>query len=279
MTANIVDPSNVESAKAWDGPSGASWVAHADLHDAGVARYLEPFFDTVALEPGQRVLDIGCGNGQTSIEAARRGGVVTGVDLSSAMLGLARGRAEAAGVDVEFVQADVQVAALPRAGYDRVISRNGTMFFGDPPAAFANIARTLAPGGLLVMQVWQPYDEQEWLRAFRGATAVDREVAPLPTQGPSPVSLGDPDKIRALLTGAGLAAPRIEGHAAPMYFGADGAQAEGMIMAIVGGMLDELDPGRRAVAVATLRSSIAEHLGPDGVTYASAVWIVTAGRP
>lgn len=279
MTAQTVDPSNSESAKAWDGPSGASWVAHADMHDAAVARYLPAFFDAAAIGPGHRVLDVGCGNGQTSIEAARRGGVVTGADLSSAMLGLARRRAADAGVAVEFVQADVQIAELPSGAFDRVISRNGTMFFGDPPAAFANLARILAPGGRLVMQVWQPYAEQEWLSTFRGAVAIDREVPPLPTEGPTPISLGDPDKVRALLTGAGFARPTLDGHAEPMFFGDDVAQAEGMVMAIVGGMLDELDEQRRATATATLRDSLAAHLGPDGVTYRSAAWIVTADKP
>ncbi len=279
MTARTVDPSNIDSAKAWDGPSGASWVTHADMHDAAVAAYLPAFFAAASIEPGQRVLDVGCGNGRTSIEAARRGGSVTGADLSSAMLELARRRAADAGVAVEFVQADAQVADLPSAGFERVISRNGTMFFGDPPAAFANLARVLAPGGRLVMQVWQPYAEQEWLSTFRGVAAVDREVPPLPTEGPTPVSLGDPDKIRALLAGAGFAEPTIDGHVEPMQFGSDIAQAETMVMAIVGGMIEELDPERRATAIADLRTSLAEHLGPDGVAYRSAAWIVTAERP
>jgi SAM-dependent methyltransferase len=268
-----IDPSNLESAKAWDGPSGDAWVTHADQHDRAVARYLAPFLEAAALQPDHRVLDVGCGNGLTSIEAARRARSVVGCDLSTGMLEVARQRAAAAGVaNVEFVRADVQVADL--GTFDRVISRNGTMFFGDPTAAFANLARMLRPGGRLVMQVWQPYTEQEWLRTFR---EVAGPVPPLPTEGPSPVSLGDPAEIERLLTAAGFAQPRIDGRAEPMLFG-DVAQAEDMALSVVGGMLADLEPDRRAAALDALRASLAEHAGPDGVAYRSAAWIVTAER-
>jgi SAM-dependent methyltransferase len=269
-----IDPSNIESAKGWDGPSGAAWVAHADAHDRAVTRYLEPFLAAAALQPDHRVLDVGCGNGLTSIEAARRAQAVVGCDLSTGMLEVARHRAAAAGLtNVGFVRADVQVADLGR--FDRVISRNGTMFFGDPAAAFANLARMLRPGGRLVMQVWQPYAEQEWLRTFR---EVAGPVPPLPTDGPTPVSLSDPAKIESLLTAAGFAPPRIDGHVEPMLFG-ELAQAEAMALSIVGAMLADLDLDRQAAAVAALRASLAEHEGPDGVVYRSAAWIVTAERP
>lgn len=269
-----IDPSNIESAKGWDGPSGAAWVAHADAHDRAVARYLDSFLAAAALQADHRVLDVGCGNGLTSIEAARRARAVVGCDLSTGMLEVARHRAAAAGLtNVEFVRADVQVADL--GSFDRVISRNGTMFFGDPAAAFANLARMLRPGGRLVMQVWQPYAEQEWLRTFRELAG---PVPPLPTEGPTPVSLSDPAKIERLLTAAGFAPPQIDGHVEPMLFG-ELAQAEAMALSVVGGMLADLDLDRQAAAVAALRASLAEHEGPDGVAYRSAAWIVTAERP
>ncbi|MGI5126216.1 class I SAM-dependent methyltransferase [Pseudonocardia sp. CA-107938] len=271
--ATEIDPSNVESAAAWDGPSGDAWVTHAEAHDRAVSRYLDAFLAAAALQPDHRVLDVGCGNGLTSIEAARRAGSVVGCDLSTGMLDVARRRAAAAGVaNVEFVRADVQVADL--GSFDRVISRNGTMFFGDPPAAFTNLARMLRPDGRLVMQVWQPYAEQEWLQMFRGVAG---PVPPLPTEGPTPVSLSDPAKIERLLTAAGFAPPRIDGHVEPMLFGTP-AEAEEMALSIVGAMLTDLDADRRAEAVAALRASLAAHDGPDGVTYRSAAWIVTAGR-
>src|ERR687896_40234 len=193
-TMTDVHPSNADAATAWDGATGDIWTDNADLFDAAVARYLKPFLDAAGIEPTTHVLDVGCGNGLTTREAARlaSAGSVTGVDLSTRMLDQARRRAAAEGLaNVSFVQADVQIADLGEARYDRVISRNGVMFFGDPVAAFANLARALKPGGRMVLLVWQPMSENPWFTAFREAVAVGRELptpppAPRPRQGCAP---------------------------------------------------------------------------------------------
>ncbi len=268
----IVDPSNIDMARGWDGPIGDFWTEQADLFDAGVARYLAPFLAAAAIEPASRVLDVGCGTGETTREAARlaHAGHATGVDLSGRMLELARH--SAAGLaNVDFAQLDAQVADLGR--YDRVISRTGVMFFGDPVAAFTNLARALEPGGRMALAVWQGYPEQEWIGSFRRAVG----ARPLADDA-GPFSLGDPDRIRTLLAAAGFAAPGIVGVREPMYYGPDVATAEVMVMGIVGGMLADLDDAARAAAVDTLRADLAAHLGPDGVTYGSAMWIVTVGQ-
>ena len=274
-----VDPSNADAAKGWDGPTGDFWTENADMFEAGVARYLQPFLDTVAIEPRAHVLDVGCGAGQTTREAARlaTAGSATGVDLSARMLDLARRRAEQEGLsNVRFVQADAQVADLGTDRYDRVISRNGAMFFGDPVTAFANLANAMKPDGRLALLVWQPFPENEWLGAFIGAVAAGRDLPPPPPDGPGPFSLGDPDRVRAVLTAAGFAEPHLAGLREPMYYGPDVATAERMVLGMVGGMLDDLDAAARASAEAALRATLEEHLGSDGVTYGSAMWLVTA---
>lgn len=274
-----VDPSNAGAAQGWDGPAGDFWTDNADMFDAGVARYLQPFLDAAAIEPTARVLDVGCGAGQTTREAARlaSAGGVTGVDLSARMLELARRRAEREGLgNVRFVQADAQVADLGR--YDRVISRTGVMFFGDPVAAFTNLARALRPDGLLAMSVWQPFEENEWLAAFLDAVAEGRDLAPPPPEGPGPFSLGDPARVRAVLGAAGFDEPEFVEAREPMFYGADVATAERMALGIVGGLLAELDEPARTQAQAALRASLQAHLGPEGVTYRSAMWIITAHR-
>lgn len=276
-----VDPSNADAAKGWDGPTGDFWTDNADMFDAGVARYLQPFLDAAAIEPPAHVLDVGCGAGQTTREAARlaTAGSATGVDLSARMLDLARRRAEQEGLsNVRFVQADAQVADLGTDRYDRVISRTGAMFFGDPVAAFANLANVLKPDGRLVLLVWQPFTENEWLGAFLGAVAAGRDLPPPPPDRPGPFSMGDPDRVRAVLTAAGFAEPRLVGLREPMFYGPDVATAERMVLGIVGGRLDDLDAASRASAEAALRATLEEHLGPDGVTYRSAMWLVTAAR-
>jgi SAM-dependent methyltransferase len=276
-----VHPSNADAATAWNGPTGDIWTDNADLFDAGVARYLKPFLDAAAIEPTAHVLDVGCGNGLTTREAARlaSAGSVTGVDLSTRMLDQARRRAAAEGLaNVSFVQADVQIADLGEARYDRVISRNGVMFFGDPVAAFTNLARALKPGGRMVLLVWQAMSENPWFTAFREAVAVGRELPMPPPDGPGPFALGDPDRVRALLTAAGFGEPDLVGVREPMYYGPDIARAERYVQAVLGGLLTELDDAARAEAEAGLRTTLEEHLGPEGVTYPSAMWIVTAHR-
>jgi SAM-dependent methyltransferase len=276
-----VDASNTDAATSWDGPTGDFWTDNADLFDAGVARYLLPFLEATAIEPAAQVLDVGCGNGQTTREAARlaHAGSVTGIDLSSRMLALARRRAEQVGLtNVRFERADAQIADLGVDRYDRVISRTGVMFFGDPIAAFANLARAMKPDGRMVLMVWQPLAENEWLGEFLRAVSVGRDVAPPPPDRPGPFSLGDPERVRAILTAAGLGQPQLVGVREPMYYGPDVATAQRFVLGIVGGMLDELDEAARAEATAALRATLQEHLGADGVTYRSAMWIVKATR-
>jgi len=273
-----IHPSNADAATAWDGPTGDVWADNAELFDAGVARYMPHFLDAAAIEPTAHVLDVGCGNGLTTCEAARRAASATGVDLSARMLELARRRAADAGLtDASFIQADVQVADLGEARYDQVISRNGVMFFGEPEAAFTNLARALKPGGRMVLLVWQTMADNPWFSAFRDAIAVGRDLPLPPPDGPGPFALGRPERVRALLTAAGFAEPDLVGVREPMYYGPDVASAQRYVQTLVGGSLTELDGAARAEADAGLRATLQEHLGPDGVTYPSAMWIITAG--
>jgi SAM-dependent methyltransferase len=274
-----IHPSNADAATAWDGPTGEFWADNADLFDAGVARYLQPFLTAAAIQPTMHVLDVGCGNGVTTREAARRAASATGVDLSARMLDTARSRAAAEGLtNVSFVQADVQVADLGEARYDRVISRNGVMFFGDPVAAFANLARALTPEGRIVLLVWQDMESNPWLTTVRRAVAVGRDLPMPPPGAPGPFALGDPDRVRTLLTAVGFAEPELQGVREPMYYGPDVPTAERYVAAMLGGLLTELDEAGQAEARAGLRATLEEHLGPDGVTYPSAMWIITSGR-
>ncbi|WP_308282801.1 class I SAM-dependent methyltransferase [Pseudonocardia nigra] len=276
-----VHPSNAETAGNWDGPGGDFWSDNADMFDAGVARYLQPFLDAAAIGPDLQVLDVGCGAGQTTREAARlaAAGSAVGVDLSTRLLDLARRRAEQEGLtNVRFEQADAQVADLGADRYDRVISRTGVMFFGDPVAAFTNLAGALKPDGRLVLLVWQSLAEQEWFPAFMGAVAAGRDIPPPPADRPGPFSLGDPERVHAVLTAAGFTEPTLVGLREPMFYGPDVATAETFVLGLVGGALADLDDAARAEAMAALRATLEAHLGPEGVTYRSAMWIVTAER-
>ncbi|WP_158895101.1 class I SAM-dependent methyltransferase [Amycolatopsis anabasis] len=280
-TAPRVDPSNVEQLRAWDGDQGAYWAARADRFEEGVAAYHQHFFAAAAIGETATVLDIGCGSGRTTRDAARRAaaGSALGVDLSSPMIELARRRAELEGVpNATFEQADAQVHPFPERGFDLVISRHGVMFFGDAPAAFANLARALRPGGRLVLLAWQPVARNEWMSAFRTALAAGRDL-PLPSpDAPGPVSLSDPGRVRELLTSAGFADVRLRGLNEPMYFGRDVEDACEFISGQLAGMIADVDDATRARALDNLRATMVEHQTDRGILYDSAAWLVEARR-
>ena len=281
MSAPDVGAGDEAQRDAWDGDTGAFWADHIDRFETVGAAHGTAFLDAAAVTAGETVLDVGCGAGRTTLDLAPAAapGTVTGIDLSTRLLAIARARAAAAGVDtVEFLHADAQVHPFPAAATDVVVSRHGTMFFADPDAAFANLARALRPGGRMVLLVWRGIEHQEWLRTFRTVLAAGRELPPWP-DGPGMLSLADPDRVRALLEGAGFAEVELDGHRAPMVFGADPDDALGYVAGMNSGLLDDLEPAARDDALAALRADLVAHHDAHGVRYESATWIVRARRP
>jgi SAM-dependent methyltransferase len=219
---------------------------------------------------GDRVLDIGCGAGESTRDAARTGGAVLGVDVSEALLELARRRSEGLG-NVTYVLADAATYPFPDGEYDVAISRFGTMFFADPVAAFANIRRALRPGGQLAMLVWQAYDRNDWV------TAIDRAlgVQPAPSEA---FSLGDAATVRRVL--AGFEDIGFEEVREPVFYGADGAAAVEFVSAFQStrDALATMAPDEAERALARLHALMDEHRTADGVAFDSRAWLVTAVR-
>lgn len=276
-----VDPSNAEQAGAWDGQEGEYWTANAARFDESVAAYHGRFLDAAAVGSDEQVLDIGCGSGQTTRDAARAAasGAVLGVDLSSRMIALARRLAAEEGVvNARFEQADAQVHPFPPGAFDVAISRTGAMFFGDPAAAFGNIARALRPGGRLTLLVWQAPSRNEWIREFAMALTAGRGLPAAPPDAPGPFSLAEPDRVRQVLRAAGFAAVELDGLTAPMYFGPDTEEAHRFVLGVAGWMLHDLDEAGRGRALEALRATIAAHETAAGVTFDSAAWLVNARR-
>jgi SAM-dependent methyltransferase len=274
-----VDPSNADQAKAWDGDEGAYWAAHAEHFDRSLADYQPAFLDAAAVTTGDRVLDVGCGTGEETRAAARSGAAdALGVDLSSEMVAVARRLAADEGLTTaRFEQADAQIAPFPDAGFDTVVSRTSAMFFGDQPAAFANLARALRPGGRMVLLVWQPFPRNEWIATIGGAMAAGRDLPP-PPPDKGPFSLSDPDRVRPLLTTAGFTDVDLGGLEVPMWFGHDADDACGFVLGLLSWMLEGLDEEGRQRAQRDLRAAMDAHAGPDGVTLGSAAWLITATR-
>jgi SAM-dependent methyltransferase len=276
---------NVEQAEAWDGPEGEYWALHHARFDETMSRHHGALMEAAAIAPGERVLDVGCGTGLTSRDAARAAGPsgeVLAVDLSGPMLARAREFAGEEGLgNVRFEQADAQVHAFDPASFDLVMSRFGVMFFADPAAAFANIASAVRPGGRLAMLVWQAVEANEWVVALRDALAVGRQLPVPPPGAPGPFAFGDPDFARGVLTGAGFTDVAFTASERPWRIGSDADDAYQFVagLLIVQMLLGDLDDSSRRQALDNLRATMAAHETADGVTFGSAAWVMTARRP
>jgi SAM-dependent methyltransferase len=252
-----------------------------DFYDAELVAHHAHLRAAYAISPGDAVLDVGCGTGLTTRDAARAaapGGVV-GVDVSERMLERARELTAAEGLDnVRYELGDAQVHRFDPAGFHVAISRFGTMFFSDPAAAFANVAAALRPGARLVLLVWQEHDRNEWAREIAAALG---DAARPPQPDLNPFSLADRGATSGILEGAGFDDIRFEDVHEPVFYGPDVDSA----LAVVRGFLDtraalaSLGEGEAARVAERLREMIAAHYSDGrGVAFDSHSWLVTARR-
>src|SRR3954452_10344682 len=177
-------------------------------YDAELRRHNQALRRACGVQLDDCVLDIGCGTGETTRDAARtaRAGSALGVDISAPAIERARELARAEGLrNVTFKHANAQVHRFPPERFDLVISRFGTMFFDDPVAAFANIGRALRPTGRLVMMVWQAHERNEWDASIRQSLEAAGEPVARASEGPDPFSLASPPAAEEILRAAGFA--------------------------------------------------------------------------
>ncbi|MGL4543820.1 MAG: class I SAM-dependent methyltransferase, partial [Polymorphobacter sp.] len=211
--ADTPPPANAEQIDYWNAKAGETWARFQEQLDRQIAPLGAAGIRALAPQPGERILDIGCGCGATTLALAAEvapGGSVLGLDISQPMLDVARRRA--AGVaNVAFREADAQTDDFGRGGFDAIFSRFGVMFFADPQAAFANIATKLAPGGRLTFVCWRPLVENDWMRVpLAAALPLLPPLPPPDPLAPGPFAFADPDRVRALLTGAGWHSVNVE---------------------------------------------------------------------
>lgn len=274
---------NEAQIEHWDGEGGEHWAAEAEAYDRINGAFTERIVARLAPQAGERVLDVGCGNGALSLALAPVVESVVGLDISGPMLATAASRAASAGFsNVTFEQGDAQVHDVADASFDAAVSRFGVMFFEDPVAAFANIGRMLRPGGRLVFACWQTLLVNEWLMAPAGAALAH---VPMPDLGgdpnaPGPFSLGDPDRVRSVLGDAGLVDVDLEDSRAQMNFGATADAAVAFLQGtdIAATLMKDVDEETIARAWAAVREALAAHETPDGVLLEGAAWLVTARK-
>jgi SAM-dependent methyltransferase len=277
--------STPSQADVWRSEGGRRWASLADRLEAQIEPVTHVLLEFAALVPGERVLDVGCGRGVTTRAAASAvtpGGSVTGLDVSPELVAEAR-RASASGAPIEWIVGDAQVALLPAASFDVVISRFGVMFFDDAFAAFVNMRRATRPGGRLAMVVWQTRDRSEVLQHMLdvAVTALNEigyrvEVDP-PDQGP--FAFGRSDYVHEVLETAGWHEVRIEHRELQMNLCGPGTLDQIVETGLAVGQLRAALQDAPAEAVATARRAIALDLEPrhdgTGVRMSGAISIVT----
>jgi SAM-dependent methyltransferase len=249
--------------------------------DAELQRHNQVLRRSYGIRPDDHVLDIGCGAGQTTRDAAAvaSAGTALGVDVSAPMIERARRLAAEAGLpNVSFERADAATHPFPPGSFDVAISRFGTMFFTHPVAAFANIQRALRPGGRLMMMVWREHHRNEWSVVIERALA-ERTEAAAPAQ-PDPFSLADPTRTEQVLGAAGFVEASFTDVHVPVYYGPDVTAALEWVrgFSCVSGVLQRLDPASAERALERLRQALAAHVGAQGVWLDSRAWIVAARR-
>jgi SAM-dependent methyltransferase len=276
---------NAEQIEYWNEKAAPTWVGQNERLDAMLAPFGLAVMERARPAAGERVLDVGCGVGQTSLQlAARVGptGSVLGVDISTPMLARARERARAEGVsNLRFENADAQTFAFTPSSVDLIFSRFGVMFFAEPAVAFTNLVRALRPGGRLAFVCWQALAQNPWMR--EPVLALAKHVTlppPAPPDAPGPFAFADAARVRGILESAGLRGVGHEALTGEILLGntVDEALAFSSELGPAARALLEATPAQREAASAAIREMLAKALTPTGIRMGYAAWIVTAER-
>ena len=285
---------NATQIEFWNGETGQNWVSHDALMEAMLQPLGEAVMDSLSLQPGEHVLDIGCGCGHTSLNLADRIGAegsVTGIDISAPMLAVARQLAaehnaghNAGRNAVQFVEADAQTHTFTPEMYDAVFSRFGVMFFEDPVAAFANIRRSLRPSARLAFCCWQPRALNPFM-TVPAMAALELLPAPpeIPPRTPGPFAFEEADYVTEILNKAAFEHVAVTPLRQPLTFGR-GLSLEDIVERLV-----QIGPIAQMVREAPkdlqqpVRDKVVDAVAPfyqdgSGMTLEGQFWLVNAKR-
>lgn len=278
-------PANAEQVKYWSDDAGPRWVALQERSDAMLRPFGRRAMEAAGLAGGERVLDVGAGCGDTTLELARRVGAsghVHAVDISAVMLERARERASREDVrHASFQVADPQSQPIERAPHDVVFSRFGVMFFDDPPLAFRRLRDSTRRGARLAACTWRGRDQNAWLAGPMKIAAGFLDLPPAPDpHAPGPFGLFDRERTTALLREAGWADVSVEPFDADVTIGGARTVEDALDFAVGLGplapALEKASSDARTRTRDALRAFLAAHAGPEGVVMPAAAWIVTA---
>jgi len=270
-----------DQAALWKSTGGLGWVEAQDMLDG----LLEPF-EGMLLEDvheGDKVLDVGCGTGRTTLAAARKaapGGSATGVDISEPMIGGARARAEKEGTSALFVCADAQDYNFDPASFDRIISRFGIMFFADSVRAFAHLRHATRVGGALRVIAWRGKEENAFSTAAERAAAQHLPDFPVRQNDvPGQFGLASADRVRAILQQGGWEQVDIQPIDVPCAFPRLDLVRYLSLLGPVGRYLQQADDQTREDVLAWVLPAFDQYIHGDQVRFVAACWMVTARNP
>src|SRR5689334_14375692 len=274
---------NADQVAYWNGPAGRRWADRQAAQDIVLGPVADLVIDRAKLKSGERVIDVGCGSGATTIAFAHKvapSGHVLGVDISGPMLERARASAPK-DLPIDFALADATVYPFDPASVDLLASRFGVMFFADPVMSFANMRKALKPSGRLAFACWREPRENPFFMA--PLQAAYKHVPKLPPQGPDdpgPFAFASEERVRRILGAAGFTGIAME--ACPLLL--DTAIGGGLDRAVQGAL--EIGPASRALegqpeelrsaAVNSIREALAAYVKGDAVLLPASIWIVTA---
>src|SRR6266404_4153979 len=239
---------NAAQKEYWNTVAGPRWVGLGGFVERRVRAVNDLLLARSAVEPGEKVLEIGCGTGAATVpfaEAVGERGEIIGIDISEPMLAGARNRIAKSGLrNVSLLQADAQTRRFEPNSFDLITSRFGVMFFADPVAAFSNLLPAARPGGRLCFACWGPLeDNKHWLIPYEVALRHLGPPAPKPPHMPGPVAFSDPGYVRSILETAGFADIEINRETPAIIGSAPEEEAEhACIIAPAGRLIDEKKP-------------------------------------
>ena len=278
---------NADQIAEWNGVLGQTWATMRQDIDPVVAVFGDAALKVAAPRPGERVLDIGCGCGDTTIAIARivgDQGAVLGVDVSQPMLDVAQEHAREARLrHLEFRKSDASVAELP-AAIDLLFSRFGVMFFSEPSAAFRHMRRSLKAGGRCVFVCWRTPRDNAWAMAPLAAARAAMSVTPPPADpnAPGPFAFADDARVQGIMEDAGFADIVLARHDAPVTYGPTPRAAAERALRVGPASRFARDMGEvyRPLIVDAVERAFAQLAAPNGeVRLVGSAWIVTAINP
>ncbi len=269
----------------WAGEMGARWLASLDRFEGMIGPIGDALLARADYAAGERVLDLGCGGGATTLAIAKAvgpEGAVLGIDIAPMLIERAEARAAAAGSPARFVCADAATAQVAEPPFDRLHSRFGSMFFADPVPAFANLHAMLEPGARIDLAVWAHPRDNAWMMEVMGVVRQHVEVPPALPRAPGPFAFEDLGYLEGILAAAGFTAMEAAAYEGEQAVGGSGASpqdATGFVLASMaaGRILAEQEETVQAAARADLTALFSRHHRPgEGVMLGCKAWLVNA---